>query len=89
MAENDNNYKLGVSFGLDSSEFTEGVAKIRQKLTELNTQFEENKQKISGAAKEIKSLRKEQEELEKEIKKSGGATEEQKTEMQALTDKIS
>lgn len=89
MAKNDNNYSLGVSFGLDASEFTQGVAKIRQKLTELNTQFEENKQKINTTTKEITSLRKEQEELEREIKESGKASEEQKNKMQSLNDKIS
>lgn len=89
MAENDNNYNLGVSFGLDASEFTEGVAKIRQKLTELNTQFEENRQKINTATNEIKSLRKEQEQLENEIKESGEATEEQKNKMRSLNDRIS
>ena len=37
---------LTANFGANTSGFSEGTAKIKQRLNELNTAFEENKQKI-------------------------------------------
>lgn len=84
----ENNRSLNVSFGLNTSEFSKGVAELKQELSNLNAKFTENKQKITDTSKELKDLHEQQKNLTAEIEKSGEATEEQKEQMQELSEKI-
>ena len=88
MASENNNRSLNVSFGLNASEFSKGVAELKQELSDLNAKFTENKQKITDTSKELKDLHEQQKKLTAEIDKSGEATEEQKEQMQKLSEKI-
>lgn len=88
MASENNNRNLNVSFSLNASEFSKGVAELKQELSNLNAKFIENKQKIADTSKELKDLHEQQKKLTDEIDKSGGATEEQKKQMQELSEKI-
>lgn len=88
MADDENRRSLNVSFGLNASEFSRGVAEVKQELSRLNAKFIENKQKVSDTSKELKELHKQEEKLKAEIVKSGEATEEQKRQMQELSEKI-
>lgn len=88
MANEENRRSLNVSFGLNASEFSKGVAELKQELSNLNAKFIENKQKVSDTSKELKELHKQEEKLKAEIDKSGKATEEQKRQMEELSEKI-
>lgn len=88
MEDDENRRSLNVSFGLNASEFSRGVAEVKQELSRLNAKFIENKQKVSDTSKELKELHKQEEKLKAEIVKSGEATEEQKRQMQELSEKI-
>lgn len=88
MANEENRRSLNVSFGLNASEFSKGVAELKQELSNLNAKFIENKQKVSDTSKELKELHKQEEKLKAEIDKSGKATEGQKRQMEELSEKI-
>lgn len=81
-----NQRALNVRFGADTGELTKGITELRQKLTQLNTTFAENKQKISDTNTELKKLQKEERELSAAMK--DGGTKEQQAQMQELKDKI-
>ena len=49
------NPTLQANFSANTAGFTQGVSVLRQKLTELNTQMEQNKQEIKTANTEIKN----------------------------------
>ncbi len=89
MASENNNRNLNVSFSLNASEFSKGIVELKQELSNLNAKFIENKQKAADTAKELKDLHEQQKILTIEIEKSGEATEEQKKQMQELSEKIS
>lgn len=84
----ESNRSLNVSFGLNTSEFSKGIAELKQELSNLNAKFTENKQKITDTSKELKDLHEQQKKLTAEIEKNGDATEEQKEQMQELAEKI-
>ena len=89
MASENNNRNLNVSFSLNAPEFSKGIVELKQELSNLNAKFIENKQKAADTAKELKDLHEQQKILTIEIEKSGEATEEQKKQMQELSEKIS
>lgn len=78
---------LTAKASIATTDFGKGVQEIRDKLSSLNTSLEENKQALKAAAKEANGLLKEQQKLAEEMKKDGG-TDEQKQDMQQLSDKI-
>lgn len=77
---------LTAKAGLDTTGFGAGVQEIRNKLTQLNTSLAENRQELKDATKEANNLRKAQQDLAAAMK--NGGTEEQKREMQELSDKL-
>ena len=77
---------LTANFGANTSGFSEGTAKIKQRLNELNTAFEENKQKIKETNNELKELKKKEKELADQMK--DGGTKEQKEQLQELSTQI-
>ena len=82
------NPTLQANFSANTAGFTQGVSVLRQKLTELNTQMEQNKQEIKTANTEIKNYRKELEQLKKDTNNGATATAEQSRRMQELRDGI-
>ena len=82
------NPTLQANFSANTAGFTQGVSVLRQKLTELNTQMEQNKQEIKTANTEIKNYRKELEQLKKDTNNGAAATAEQSRRMQELRDGI-
>ena len=77
---------LTAKAGIDTTGFSAGVQEIRNKLTQLNTSLAENRQELKDATKEANNLRKAQQDLASAMK--NGGTEEQKREMQELSDKL-
>lgn len=82
------NPTLQANFSANTAGFTQGVSVLRQKLTELNTQMEQNKQEIKTANSEIRSYRRELEQLKKDTNNGATATAEQARRMQELRDGI-
>lgn len=77
---------LGSSISLNASKFAAGVAQTRAKLTELNTAFVENRNKMKELNAEAKKLEQQEKELAKEMK--DGGTAEQREQLQQLRDKM-
>ena len=77
---------LGSSISLNASKFAAGVAQTRAKLTELNTAFIENKNKMKELNAEAKKLEHQEKELAKEMK--DGGTAEQREKLQQLRDRM-
>lgn len=77
---------LTAKAGIVTTDFGRGVQEIREKLKQLNTSLEENKQELKTAAKEASDLRKAQQELAVEMK--NGGTDEQKQRMRQLSDQL-
>ena len=77
---------LGSSISLNASKFAAGVAQTRAKLTELNTAFIENKNKMKELNAEAKKLEHQEKELAKEMK--DGGTAEQREQLQQLRDRM-
>ena len=67
---------LTAKAGIVTTDFGRGVQEIREKLKQLNTSLEENKQELKTAAKEANNLRKAQQELASQME--NGGTDEQK-----------
>ena len=82
------NPTLQANFSANTAGFTQGVSVLRQKLTELNTQMERNKQEIKTANTEIKTYRREREQLKASTDNGATATAEQSRRMQELRDGI-
>lgn len=82
------NPSLQANFSANTAGFTQGVSVLRQKLTELNTQMERNKQEIKTANTEIKNYRRELEQLKASTNNGAAATAEQSRRMQELRDGI-
>lgn len=82
------NPTLQANFSANTAGFTQGVSVLRQKLTELNTQMEHNKQEIKTANTEIKNYRRELEQLKASTNNGAAATAEQSRRMQELRDGI-
>lgn len=82
------NPTLQANFSANTAGFTQGVSVLRQKLTELNTQMEHNKQEIKTANTEIKNYRRELEQLKASTNNGTAATAEQSRRMQELRDGI-
>ena len=70
---------LTAKAGIVTTDFGRGVQEIREKLKQLNTSLEENKQELKTAAKEANNLRKAQQELASQME--NGGTDEQKRQM--------
>ena len=77
---------LTAKAGIVTSDFGRGVQEIREKLKQLNTSLEENKQELKTAAKEANNLRKAQQELASQME--NGGTDEQKRQMKQLSDQL-
>ncbi len=77
---------LGNTISLNASKFAAGVAQTRAKLTELNTAFVENRNKMKELNTEAKKLQKQEQDLAKEMK--NGGTAEQREQLQQLQDRI-
>lgn len=78
---------LTAKASIATTDFGRGVQEIRDRLGRLNTSLEENKQALKAATKEANSLLKEQQKLAEEMKNDGG-TDEQKRQMQQLSDRL-
>ena len=77
---------LGNTISLNASKFAAGVAQTRAKLTELNTAFVENRNKMKELNAEAKKLEQQEKELAKELK--NGGTAEQREQLQQLRDRM-
>ncbi len=77
---------LTAKAGIVTTDFGRGVQEIREKLKQLNTSLEENKQELKTAAKEANNLRKAQQELAAQME--NGGTDEQKRQMKRLSDQL-
>ena len=77
---------LTAKAGIVTTDFGRGVQEIREKLKQLNTSLEENKQELKTAAKEANNLRKAQQELAAQME--NGGTDEQKRQMKQLSDQL-
>jgi len=77
---------LTAKAGIVTTDFGRGVQEIREKLKQLNTSLEENKQELKTAAKEANNLRKAQQELASQME--NGGTDEQKRQMKQLSDQL-
>lgn len=82
------NPSLQVNFSANTAGFSQGMSQLKQKLSELNTQLEENKQKTRETNAQIKEYEKELRQLEAAEKNSAAAAAEQQKEMQALREQI-
>lgn len=80
--------ELAAKASLRTEEFSAGVKQIRERLTELNTALEKNKQELSENNKEAKKLQQAQEYLAKRMEKTGGGTDAQKQKLQELSDRL-
>ena len=68
---------------------TEGISKMQQHLKDLHKSLVENKQEQKALSKEITAAEKEIQRINKQIEKTGGATEEQKKRLEELNRTVS
>ncbi len=82
------NPTLQANFSANTAGFTQGMSVLRQRLTELNTQMEQNRQEIRTANSQIREYRRELEQLKAATNNGTNATQEQARRMQQLRDNI-
>ena len=84
MSERD----LTVAMSSDTSGFTKGIQQAKQILLELNKTLVTNQSTLKSATQELNNYEKEQRNLQAEMNKAGGDTEENRARMEELTAQI-